>query len=222
MVIRSKHNRRCVRTIMSDPVKSKSEYRSETREKLAGLPESYISEASAAIALNALGIKEMKGAKTVLAYYSVGKEPGTLALISKLLAEGKTVCLPLCTDLGEDGRRMEDAPASEAMEARAIKSFDDLEAGAYGIPEPKKGTKAVPPDKIDLIILPCVTCDRSCNRLGHGAGYYDKYLKGVRPDCFTMALCYEKVLADQLPAEEHDVPVDAVITEETVYRWRRQ
>ena len=65
-----------------------------------------------------------------------------------------------------------------------------------------------------------MSCDRQCRRIGHGAGYYDKYLKTVRKDCFTMALCYEEALADELPMEEHDVPVDAVVTEKTVYRWR--
>ena len=198
----------------------KREYRRKVREKLAETSEEYRSEASAAIALNALNIKEMKRAKTVLAYFSVGKEPGTLAIISKLLAMGKTVCLPLCTDVDEKGRRIEGADAAGVMQARVIKSFDDLEPGAYGIPEPKPYTKAAAPEKIDLIILPCVACGRDCSRIGHGAGYYDKFLTTVRPDCFRMALCFEAVMADSVPAEEHDIPVDAVVTEETVYRWR--
>ena len=101
-----------------------------------------------------------------------------------------------------------------------IKSFDDLVPGAYGIPEPSADTEMMLPEYIDLIILPCVSCDRNCNRIGHGAGYYDKYLTTVRRNCFTMALCYEEALADELPAEEHDMPVDAVVTEKTVYRWR--
>ena len=215
---------------MSTDLKTKSEYRRETREKLEATAEEYRRDASAAIALNALNIPEMKEKKrtgllglkktekTVLAYCSVGTEPSTLALISKLLERGKRVCLPLCVDLDEEGHR---TGIVDAMEARVIKSFDDLVPGAYGIPEPAAGTEMVPPQEIDMIILPCVTCDRQCNRLGHGAGYYDKYLSKVRPDCFTMALCYEEVLADGLPVEEHDMPVNAVVTEKQVYRWRR-
>lgn len=207
----------------------KEQIRKEMKEKLNATSEEYRSEASAKIALNALNIPEMKEqkrtgllglkktGKTVLAYCSVGNEPSTLALIDSLLKSGRRVCLPLCTDLDEEGHR---TGAFDAMEARVITSFDDLAAGAYGIPEPKAETELVPPEEIDIIILPCVGCDRQCRRIGHGAGYYDKYLTTVRKDCFTMALCYEEVLVDELPVEEHDMPVDAVVTEKTVYRWR--
>ena len=208
----------------------KEKIRKEIKEKLNATSEDYRKEASAKIALNALNIPEMKEQKrtgflglkktekTVLAYCSVGNEPSTLALIDSLLKSGKRVCLPLCTDLDEEGHR---TGAFDAMEARVITSFDDLTAGAYGIPEPKADTELVPAEEVDIVILPCVGCDRQCRRIGHGAGYYDKYLTTVRKDCFTMALCFEEALADELPAEEHDVPVDAVVTEKTVYRWRK-
>ena len=208
----------------------KEKIRKEIKEKLKATSEDYRKEASAKIALNALNIPEMKEQKrtgflglkktekTVLAYCSVGNEPSTLALIDSLLKSGRKVCLPLCTDLDEEGHR---TGAFDAMEARVITSFDDLTAGAYGIPEPKADTELVPAEEVDIVILPCVGCDRQCRRIGHGAGYYDKYLTTVRKDCFTMALCYEEALADELPMEEHDVPVDAVVTEKTVYRWRK-
>ena len=203
--------------------------RKEIREKIDAAGEEYLREASAKIALNALNIPEMKEqkrtgflglkktGKTVLVYCSVGNEPSTLALINSLLESGRKVCLPRCIDLDEEGHR---TGAFDAMEARAITGFDDLATGAYGIPEPKEDTELVPAEEIDIVILPCASCDRKCRRLGHGAGYYDKYLKTVRKDCFTMALCYEEALADEIPVEEHDVPVDAVVTEKTVYRWR--
>ena len=208
----------------------KEEIRKRIKEKIGATSEDYRSEASAKIALNALNIPEMKEQKrtgflglkktekTVLAYCSVGNEPSTLALIDSLLKSGRQVCLPLCPALDAEGHR---TGVFDAMEARVITSFDDLTAGAYGIPEPKADTELVPAEEIDIVILPCVGCDRQCRRIGHGAGYYDKYLTTVRKDCFTMALCYEEALADELPMEEHDVPVDAVVTEKTVYRWRK-
>ncbi len=198
--------------------KSKSEYRKEAKAKLTALSDAYRNEASAAIAINVLALKEMKKAKTVLAYFSVGSEPSTLALISKLLESGKKVCLPLCTDIGEDGKR---TGAVDAMEARRIRSFDDLEPGAYGIPEPKAGTQEIKAEKIDFIILPCVSAGRDCSRLGHGAGYYDKFLSRTDRDCFTATLCYEELLEDALPMEEHDMRPDAIVTEKQIYRWRR-
>ena len=196
-------------------IEAKRWWREEIRRALKETSEEYRSAASASIALNVLGLPEVETAKTILAYCSVGSEPGTLAIISKLLSQGKRVCLPLCVDIDDQGRRME---TTDAMEAREIESFDDLRAGAYGIPEPAAHTAVVSPRDIDLIILPCLACDKSCMRIGHGAGYYDKYLSKVREDCVTIALCFDAVLADELPAEEHDVPASAVITETAVYR----
>ena len=210
----------------------KEEIRKRIKEKLSTTSEDYRREASAKIALNALNIPEMKAQKrtgflglrktekTVLAYCSVGNEPSTLALINSLLESGRKVCLPRCMDLDEEGRQRTDVDVKDAMEARYIRSFDDLEPRSYGIPEPKDHTEKADPGDIELIILPCVSCDRSCRRLGHGGGYYDKFLSTVRDDCFTMALCYEEILEDEIPVGTHDVPPDAVITEKTVYRWR--
>ena len=192
--------------------------RKEIREKIKATSEEYRNRASAAISLNVLTMPEVRDAKTILAYCSVGTEPATLALISKLLESGKRVCLPLCTDLDEEGHR---TGTVDAMEARAIKSFDDLVPGAYGIPEPAPDTEMMLPEYVDLIILPCLSCDRNCNRIGHGAGYYDKYLSKIRTDCFTLAMCFEEVLTDEIPTEPHDRPVDAVVTEKQIYRWRR-
>lgn len=196
---------------------AKEKCREEAKRILKEAGEGYCSDASGTISLNLLGMPEMKKAYNVLIYFSVGSEPGTLAVIDRLFRTSKKVCLPLCTDLDEKGQRSGDL---YAMEARIIKSFDDLEPGAYGIPEPKAETELMPPGKLDLIVLPCVACDRKFRRIGHGAGYYDKYLSMAGRDCFTVALCYEKLLFDEIPAEDHDMPVDAIVTEETVYRWR--
>ena len=199
-------------------MKEKELLRKEIRAKLNATSEEYRRDASSAIALNVLTLPEVRDCKTILAYFSVGKEPATLALISKLLEAGKRVCLPLCVDLDDEGHR---TGTVDAMEARVIKSFDDLVPGAYGIPEPAAHTEMMPPEYMDLIILPCLSCDRDCNRIGHGAGYYDKYLSKVRSDCFTLAMCFEEILCEEIPTEPHDKPVDAVITEKQIYRWRR-
>ena len=196
---------------------AKTECRAEAKRTLKEAGDDYISKASGTIALNLLGMEEMKKAYNVLMYCSVGSEPGTLAVIERLFRTSKKVCLPLCTDLDENGHRSGDL---YAMEARIIRSFDDLAPGAYGIPEPKAGTELMKPEDLDLIVLPCVACDRSFRRIGHGAGYYDKYLSLVGRKCFKVALCYEKLLFDEVPAEDHDMPVDAIVTEETVHRWR--
>ncbi len=194
---------------MIDINETKRISREMAKEALEATSEEYRSSASATIAVNALALPEMHKARTVMLYVSVDKEPATLALIVKLLEAGKKVCLPRCTE--------------HTLEARRIKSIEHLVPGPYGIPEPVADDSVSPvvkPSKIDLVILPCVACGTDCSRLGHGAGYYDRFLKELKRDTFKAALCYDKILLEGIPMDEHDEYMNAVITEKTVYRWR--
>ena len=194
---------------MTDINETKRISREMARDALEATSEEYRSSASATIAVNALALPEMHKARTVMLYVSVDKEPATLALIVKLLEAGKKVCLPRCTE--------------QTLEARRIKSIEHLVPGPYGIPEPVADDSVSPivkPSKIDLVILPCVACGTDCSRLGHGAGYYDRFLKELKRDTFKAALCYDKILLEGIPMDEHDEYMNAVITEKTVYRWR--
>lgn len=148
-------------------------------------------------------LPELEAARTVLLFYGVGKEPDTRGLIAELLHRGKTVALPRCL------------PARR-MEARAVTDLDKLRPGAYGILEPGEDCPVVGRDRIDLILTPNLCCDRLGYRLGHGAGYYDRYLTGYAG--ITVALCPEEWLREELPRDEFDLPVELVLTETRVWR----
>ena len=137
-------------------------------------------------------------AETLLLFYGVGTEPDTGHLLVELWRLGKRVLLPKCLP----GR---------AMEARLVRSGDDLRPGVFGIPEPLDTCPAVDKREIDLILVPALCYDLSGRRLGQGGGYYDRYLAdyGGR----TVGLCRERLLQKELPAEEHDRAVDLVLTE---------
>ena len=70
---------------------------------------------------------------------------------------------------------------------------------------------------LDLILVPGLTFDRSGGRLGLGKGYYDRFLKYVRPDAPKIAPAFECQLLDEVPVSPHDVRVDMVVTENAVY-----
>lgn len=185
------------------------EHKRWRRREIAGIREEltdrYITEASAVIADRLLETEEYSRANTVMCYLDYGKEVRTSAIVERLWADGKRVCIPLCTDT-----------KAHIMEAKLYTDETVLVPGAYGIMEPPADAETVPSEEIDLIVLPCVSCDRSCNRLGHGAGYYDRYLPGT--DASLIALCTEKLMSDEIPVDEFDVPLDAVITENDIYR----
>ena len=150
-----------------------------------------------------LALPELAQAHTVLLFYGVGKEPDTRDLIAELLRRGYAVALPRCLP----GRK---------MEARAVSGLDDLRPGAYGIPEPGEACPVVGRERIDLILVPNLCCDKQGYRLGHGAGYYDRYLAGYAG--VTAALCPEEWLQERLPRDDFDLPVQFVLTETQVWR----
>ncbi|MDR1815478.1 MAG: 5-formyltetrahydrofolate cyclo-ligase [Clostridiales Family XIII bacterium] len=137
-------------------------------------------------------------ARTVFLYVSVGDEPDTRALIEDALARGKRVCVPLCERMG-------------VMRACRITGEADLVHGKYGIPEPAPDCPTVPSDEIDLIVAPCVCCDRGGYRLGYGGGFYDRWL--AMASAPSVVLCYAALLVDAVPREPHDRRADLVVTD---------
>lgn len=170
------------------------------RRRLTG---EYVAEASRRIASAFLELPEYRSAQTVLAYLNYGKEPETSEIIDAMWKAGKRVCIPLCVDTQE-----------HIMEAKLYTPDTELVRGAYGIMEPSVIEPVIPPEDIDCVIVPCVACDESRNRLGHGAGYYDRYL--VKTNAARICLCLDELVLEEVPTDEHDLAVDRIITENRV------
>ena len=87
-----------------------------------------------------------------------------------------------------------------------------MEEDAYGIPKPKD-TEAFEPS---LLLVPCVGFGPKGTRLGYGGGFYDRTLAALSPRPLTVGLAYGHGFIPWLEAEAHDVPLDAVLTEDGV------
>lgn len=177
--------------------------RREIRKKLEDLDPFYCRMADDAIADFILNLPEYQTASCIFCYISIGKEIDTRPVIKHAWSAGKRVVVPKCTGKG-------------IMELFEIHSYDDLEEGSYHIPEPKSYCAPADPSEIAFALIPCLSCDRRKNRLGHGGGYYDRYLEHTAFP--TAALCREKLLLDQVCVESHDQPVRMVITESGIYK----
>lgn len=92
-----------------------------------------------------------------------------------------------------------------------------MHIGAFRIEEPT-GTDISDPQLIELIIVPAIAYDRNGNRIGRGKGYYDRLLN--RTKALRIGVAYDFQIVDEFDVEPHDIPVDIVITESTVYRRR--
>lgn len=142
----------------------------------------------------------MSTAGTVACYWSVGEEPDTHLLVTALWKRGVYVLLPVFLPSGD-------------LDWAAYEGPDSLEEARYGILEPTGHRYGVDtPARVDLVVCPALAVDEHGVRLGRGAGCYDRALSYKGPHAPVVVPLHEGELVEQLPAEEHDVPVDAVVT----------
>ena len=152
------------------------------------------------IARRVLALPCVLAARRVMLFSAMATEPDTAPILSALWEAGKQVYLPRV--LG--GGRMEMAPYPPDCEMRP---------GPYGILEP---TGPACLDAPQLVLAPGVAFDRWGGRLGHGAGYYDRFLAKGGP--VAVGLAFEAQLVQRVPAQDHDLRMALVVTQRAVYR----
>jgi 5-formyltetrahydrofolate cyclo-ligase len=168
-------------------------------------PADVVESASRAIAQRVLDLPEPGAVRVVALYQALPYEVSTRALWRALAARGLRTVFP----------RM--VKGSRLLVFGAADGDDDLQPGPMGIREPRPGRDVELAD-IDLFFVPGVAYDRSGFRLGYGGGYYDTTLARARDDALRIGLCFDEELVERLPAEAHDAPVDAVVTEARTIR----
>ena len=141
-----------------------------------------------------------QNAHRIFCYLSTASEVVTDEIITVCLKD-KELYVPKCLAKGE-------------ILAVRITGESEFELNRFGIREPKN-TDMTSSD-FDLIIVPCLAAGRNGERLGHGGGYYDRFLAGSSGK--TVCLCFERNILAEIPLDEHDVLMDVVISEEAVYR----
>ncbi len=180
---------------------TKQEQRGLALSARRALSEAERAAASAAICKRLLTLPQVQKAKTVLSYMALYDEVDLRAVNEALCSRGVRLVFPVSFRHGR-------------IEAYEPRGWCD---GLYGIREPDPRTSnPVPPEEIDLVLIPCVAFDENRARLGHGAGCYDRYLPRCE-DAARIAVAYECQKLPAIACEEHDRRMDAVVTEEMIY-----
>ena len=192
---------------------NRDELRRELREaRRALIPD--VRRAAALAAAEILSVTPLyRDAKRLAVYVAVENELDPEPLVLKARAAGKQLYLPVL-------------PPADA----GIMSFLPYPAGAwlkpnrFSIPEPVSGDPCAPAD-LDLVLTPLVAFDSSGNRLGMGAGYYDKtfaFLKRLkRAHPALIGYAYECQKTPEVDAAHWDVPLSGVVTEQQFYPFNR-
>lgn len=176
----------------------KAALRAEAKSRCAALADEARSVLGRRILARILELPETQAARTVFCFVSHGDEVDTHALIDHLLQSGKRVVIPRI--LPE--RRMIAVP---------FPGWKELVPGTLGIPAP--AGDAAFEGTVDLCITPGLAFTVDGGRLGHGRGYYDRWLAEHAP-IITVAPAFECQVVRELPMAAHDVRIDMVATED--------
>ncbi|QOR65528.1 5-formyltetrahydrofolate cyclo-ligase [Cytobacillus suaedae] len=180
-------------------LKTKKQLRAEIKHELLSLSEQSRSRLSAEITENVVKMDEWIQSKTIGITISGEIEPNTTDLIKEAWRSNKRVVVPKCH------------PTTKTMTFHEITSFDQLEVVYFGLKEPIIDiTKEVSQNEIQLLFVPGLFFTIKGFRLGHGGGYYDRYLASYKGT--TMSLAFPGQFIDDLPIEPFDLPVQKIVS----------
>jgi len=159
-----------------------------------------------AIASKLISLKQFKASRQIAIYISVRGEIATLPIIEAIWVNNKLCYLPVVLK-------------NNTLQFVAYEKNDKLILNQYKIPEPIfSAQKIINPENLDLVIVPLVGFDEKCNRLGSGAGFYDRTFAckktGSKP--LLIGIAYE-IQKTKITPHSWDIPLDMIITEKETY-----
>ena len=174
----------------------KKALRAEIRAKKKALTEQQIERASAELCRQMAEHPAYKEATSLYGYLSYNQEVRTRAILEQAQKDGKRVAVPKV--LGDE------------MEFIWLDDLDAVSLGYKGIPEPPEDGP-IAADESALVLMPGLAFDPEGHRCGYGGGFYDKYLE-KHPGHKLLALCFDFQMYEHLDTDEHDIPVDFVLS----------
>ena len=190
----------------ADKKKKKDALRELARERKKTVSKEQEQKANEEIQLRLLQSPFFLEAESIFSYVSVEGEVDTKIILETALQMGKRVFVPRCIP----GKK-------RLMDAVEIHSMEELIPQTYGILEPRKELPSSTDRCFDLSLIPCAMADQRGGRLGHGAGYYDRFLEKSRGK--KLCLCFSWLLYDKIPMEKTDIHMDALLTEEAYFAF---
>ncbi|MBN7412676.1 5-formyltetrahydrofolate cyclo-ligase [Mycobacteroides abscessus subsp. abscessus] len=156
-------------------------------------------------ALAAHVLTAVSGLSVIAAYLPVGSEPGSVRMLDALLDRGVRILLPIA--------RNDEAGIPMALRW-GYYAREELVDAPFGLREPANpvaGSAAALADA-QLVLVPALAVDKRGNRLGRGAGFYDRSLGFATQATPLVTPLFVGEIRDELPAGPHDVPITHAIT----------
>ena len=182
---------------------AKTELRVQMLNAVSNLPSEVRSAAATKICAQVAENPAIADAQCVLGFAPLGSEPDITPLLEALRAGGTAIALPRAS--AQTGQ-MELVQLTEPIAA--------LPKDTMGVRVPASGAN-IPPEQVEVALIPGVAFDERGNRLGRGGGFYDRFLASASA-LNTIGICFDLQLLEQVPAEAHDIRVHHVSTEQRI------
>jgi len=156
-----------------------------------------------------------KKTKIIHIFLNLPDEIQTSPIIQQCWKQEKTVIVPYLIS------------NSKNLGHSILFDMEHLMLGKWNIPEPRPDKRqSIDSATIDLVLVPGVGFDNKGNRIGYGAGYYDRFLKQLslirpgqsQPKVFLLGLGFQCQVIKEVPQEDHDIKMDNVLTEDGFFK----
>ncbi len=184
---------------MTPPAHAKPTLRDRLRAELQAHSSASAASASAALCVRVRASPLWQTARAVLLFFPLPSEPDISLLLDDALASGKLLALP---------RFNATTNAYEPVQVRDLAR--ELVTGPFGVREPTADCPLAPMNRLDLALVPGLGFDARGHRLGRGKSHYDHLLAGFTG--MKIGVAFDFQIVTEVPAEPHDIVLDAVVT----------
>ena len=186
---------------LDDP---KASLRTEALSRRAKVQQADRADAARAAASHFLSSVAPEPGQVIALYWPIRDEIDCKPLLTRLMDDGHQVCLPVVID--------DDQP----LELRLWLAGQPLYPSGFGtLAPPEDAPLAVP----DIVVIPLLGFDRTGTRLGYGKGFYDRTLAGMEHKPLVVGYAFAAQELPFIPREEHDIPLDILVTEDGAIRF---
>lgn len=190
---------------------SKKQLRNHILLKRNALSVQEIQEAGQSVLGLLKNVPEFIAAKRVFCYVSFRSEVPTSSIIEYCLQQGKQVYIPVCVS------------ETKEMVIAKLDHQTEMSASNYGLLEPSLSSIFIGDrESLDIALIPGAVFDQRGYRIGYGAGYYDKFFAQSSRNIYKAALAFSFQLVEEVPKDEHDVPVNCIITEYGIIQCKNE
>lgn len=184
----------------ADAASLKAALRKAALARRLALDAAFRADAAQAVAAAGGELAAREKPACVSLFWSVKGEIDIGPLAGKLTAAGVPLCLPVI------------AAKAAPLAFRRWTPGDPLEDKAFGLKEPPESAGEATPD---LLFVPLAAFDGAGRRIGYGGGFYDRTLAKLRAagSALAVGLAFACQELDEVPALDHDLPLDGVLTE---------